>query len=276
MYNSTSSLAICPTTDGLITCLFASLTGACLSSEDRTVSVVCSLWRSACSTNPEQMFGDGTQRWIPSQFISPESSGSFQSTQGMAGCPVTTCIRASVVCWAVGGLSGDATLTTAVAGKGAVTVTHTRVLFHVRWCRCVAVVQSLGCAWLCNPVDCDTPGFPVPHSLPEFAQTHVYWISAAIPPTHPLSPPSPLSLSFSQHQGLFQEICWCKVDTTSPSWMVSLFSTDPPLAKNIRLILSSSSKNEQNVPSMGLKCWAGGRKPVSNFVLIYLFNVIIY
>ena len=58
--------------------------------------------------------------------------------------------------------------------------------------------------------------------------------------------------------------------------MVSLLSTDPPLAKKIRLILSSSSKNEQNVPSMGLKGWVGGRKPVSNFVLIYLFNVIIY
>ena len=58
--------------------------------------------------------------------------------------------------------------------------------------------------------------------------------------------------------------------------MVSLLSTDPPLAKKIRLILSSSSKNEQNVPSMGLKGGVGGRKPVSNFVLIYLFNVIIY
>ena len=27
---------------------------------------------------------------------------------------------------------------------------------------------------------------------------------------------------------------------------------------------------------MGLKGWVGERKPVSNFVLIYLFNVIIY
>ena len=26
---------------------------------------------------------------------------------------------------------------------------------------------------LCAPVDCSTPGFPVLHRLPEFAQTHV-------------------------------------------------------------------------------------------------------
>ena len=30
------------------------------------------------------------------------------------------------------------------------------------------------CPTLCNPMDYSTPGFPVLHSLPEFAQTHVY------------------------------------------------------------------------------------------------------
>ena len=52
--------------------------------------------------------------------------------------------------------------------------------------------------------DCSTPGFPVLHHLPEFAQTHVHWISDAIQPTHPLSPPSPSAFSLSQHQDLFQ------------------------------------------------------------------------
>ena len=28
--------------------------------------------------------------------------------------------------------------------------------------------------WLCNPVDCSTPGCPVLHHLPEFAQIHIY------------------------------------------------------------------------------------------------------
>ena len=45
---------------------------------------------------------------------------------------------------------------------------------------------------------------PVLHYLPEFAQTHVHWVSDAIQPSHPLSPPSPLALNISQHQGLFQ------------------------------------------------------------------------
>ena len=54
-----------------------------------------------------------------------------------------------------------------------------------------------------NPMDCSTPGFPH-HHLPEPTQTHVNCISDAIQPSHPLSPPSPPTLSLSQHQGLFQ------------------------------------------------------------------------
>ena len=34
------------------------------------------------------------------------------------------------------------------------------------------VTQS--CPILCNPMDCGTPGLPVHHQLPEFAQTHVH------------------------------------------------------------------------------------------------------
>ena len=30
------------------------------------------------------------------------------------------------------------------------------------------------CPTLCEPMDCSTPGFPVLHHLPEFAQTHVH------------------------------------------------------------------------------------------------------
>ena len=57
---------------------------------------------------------------------------------------------------------------------------------------------------LCNPVECSTPGFPVPHYLLEFAQTHVHWIGHAIQPSHPLSPTSPPAFNFPQHQGLFK------------------------------------------------------------------------
>ena len=70
---------------------------------------------------------------------------------------------------------------------------------------CVAVVvQLLSCAWLCNPMDCSMPGFCVLHYLPEFAQTHVYWVGDAIQPPHPLLPPFSLVLNLSPHQGLFQ------------------------------------------------------------------------
>ena len=47
-------------------------------------------------------------------------------------------------------------------------------------------------------------GFPVLQHLPEFVQTHVHWVDDAIQPSHLLSPPSPLVLSLSQNQGLFQ------------------------------------------------------------------------
>ena len=30
------------------------------------------------------------------------------------------------------------------------------------------------CPTLCDPLDCSTPGFPVLHYLPEFAQTYVH------------------------------------------------------------------------------------------------------
>ena len=50
-------------------------------------------------------------------------------------------------------------------------------------------------------MDCSIAGFPV---LPEFVQTHVHWVSKAIQPSHPLSPPSLPVLNLSQHQGFFQ------------------------------------------------------------------------
>ena len=67
---------------------------------------------------------------------------------------------------------------------------------------CCSVTMS--CLTLCIPKNFSTPGFPVLHYLPEFAQTHVHWVSNIIQPSDPLSAPSPLALNLSQHQGLFQ------------------------------------------------------------------------
>ena len=50
------------------------------------------------------------------------------------------------------------------------------------------VVLSLSHLNLCYPMDCSTPRFPVLHSLPEFAQTHIYWVSDVIQPSYPVCP----------------------------------------------------------------------------------------
>ena len=50
------------------------------------------------------------------------------------------------------------------------------------------VAQS--CLTLWNPMDCSTSGFPIHHQLPEITQTHVYQVSDAIQPSHPLLFPS--------------------------------------------------------------------------------------
>ena len=60
------------------------------------------------------------------------------------------------------------------------------------------------CLTLCDPMNCSTPGLPVPHQLREFTQTHIHWVGDAIQPSHPLSSPSPPAPNPSLHQGLFQ------------------------------------------------------------------------
>ena len=66
---------------------------------------------------------------------------------------------------------------------------------------CCSVAQL--CPTLLIPMDCSTPGLPVPHHLLEFAQVHVHCLGDAIQPSHLLSPSS-FAFSLSQHQGLFQ------------------------------------------------------------------------
>ena len=77
-------------------------------------------------------------------------------------------------------------------------------IFHLLFTWRAVAIQLLSCVWLCNPMDCSKPGFPVLHYLLEFAQAQVHWVSDSIQPSHPLSSPSPPALNLSQHQGLFQ------------------------------------------------------------------------
>ena len=65
-------------------------------------------------------------------------------------------------------------------------------------------VKLLSRVWLCNPMDCNTPGFPVHHQLLKLTQTHVHWIGDGIQPSHPLSSSCPPTFKLSQHQDLFK------------------------------------------------------------------------
>jgi len=52
------------------------------------------------------------------------------------------------------------------------------LLLYFMYCCCYSVDQS--CPTLCDPMDCSTPGLPVPHYIPEFIQVHVHCIGDAI------------------------------------------------------------------------------------------------
>ena len=73
-------------------------------------------------------------------------------------------------------------------------------------------------------MDGSTPSFPVHHQLPEFTQTHVHWVSAAIQPSHPLSSPSTPALNLSQHQGPFK---WVSFPIRWPKYWSFSFNTSP-------------------------------------------------
>ena len=58
-------------------------------------------------------------------------------------------------------------------------------------------------------MDCSMPGFPVLHSLLEFAQTYVRWVSDATQPSHPLSPLLLLPSIFSSIKVFSNELALC-------------------------------------------------------------------
>ena len=80
---------------------------------------------------------------------------------------------------------------------------------------------------LCDPMGCSMLGFPVLHSLLEFAQTHVHWVGEAIQLSHPLSSPSPPAIYLSQHlfQGFFP-ISWL---FTSGDWRIGALASVLPM-----------------------------------------------
>ena len=77
-------------------------------------------------------------------------------------------------------------------------------------CCCCSVAQL--CLTFCDPMDHSTPGFPVLHYLPEFAQTHVHWLDDATQPSHHLSPSSPPAQCCNS-------ILYTMADTVGSQWI---------------------------------------------------------
>ena len=76
---------------------------------------------------------------------------------------------------------------------------------------CCSVTNSY--PTFCDLMDCSTPGFPVLHHLPEFAETHIHWVDDVIQPSHPLP------FSFPSIRVLSNESALC---TRSFSFSISL------------------------------------------------------
>ena len=90
-------------------------------------------------------------------------------------------------------------------GKGSlVGCSHFHFHFHVKGASVQFSSVAQLCPTLCDPTNRSTPGLPVHHQLPEFAQTHAHQVRDAIQLSHPQSTPSPPALNPSQHRSLFQ------------------------------------------------------------------------
>ena len=103
------------------------------------------------------------------------------------------------------------------------------------------VVQSLSSVWLCNPMKCSMPGFPILHYLLEFSQIHVHCVNDAIQTSLRLLPSSPPALNLSEHwvfsSELAHHIRWPKYWNLSFSIFPSntlIFRTDSGISRNIQ------------------------------------------
>ena len=75
---------------------------------------------------------------------------------------------------------------------------------HINTYQLSSVAQP--CPTLCDPMDCNMPGFPVHDQLPELTQTLVHPVGDVIQPSLPLLSPSPPTFNLSQHQSFFKQV----------------------------------------------------------------------
>ena len=141
-------------------------------------------------------------------------------------------------------------------------------------CVCVYVyissLQLLSHIWLCKPVDCSMPGFPVHHQLPELTQTHVHRISDAIQPshTHSVIPFSPCLQSFPASQSFQMSQFFASGGQVlelqlQPQYFQWIFRTDFLYSW---LVWSSCSPRGSQESSLTPQC-----KNISSLVLSFLY-----
>ena len=119
----------------------------------------------------------------------------------------------------------------------------------------LVVFRLLSPVWLCDPMNCSTPGFPVPHHLTE---THVHWVDDAIQPSRPLSSPSPPPSIFPRIRVFSNEsvlcIRWPKSFSfsISPSseytWLISLRTHI--FRSNKKYLIQMCTKSLQSCPTL--------------------------
>ena len=74
-------------------------------------------------------------------------------------------------------------------------------------------------------MDCSTPGLPVHHQLPEFAQIHVHGVGDAIQPSLPLQPSFPFAFNFPWASLVAQLVK--HLPAMQETWVQSLGWEDP-------------------------------------------------
>jgi len=123
-----------------------------------------------------------------------------------------------------------------------------------------SVVQS--CPTLCGPVGCSTPGFPVLHQLSELVQTHVYRVSDASQPSHPLSSPSPPAFNLCQHQSLLQWVS--SSHQVAKVWLdvPKIPSLEPGFEDKLSLDTMVEQAQHNHSPEKGLLHYLGVKKIV--------------
>ena len=95
---------------------------------------------------------------------------------------------------------------TEVLFEGIISVWCLQYVLEISSVQFSSVAQS--CPTLCDPMNCSTQGPPCPSPTPRLTQAHVHWVGDAIQPSHSQLFPSPPAPNPSQHQSLFQWVCY--------------------------------------------------------------------